>query len=558
MEAINKIRLRLKRFIKNKIDAPITKPVRILEEKGGYYLILKKRNRESAYLSARSLEGFDFDLLENYTLPDSYLEKYKFTIVVSDHKVKNKKITYYGDRQIFLSGKRKPVISSSYPTEVGGVFLFPHGIIVLYFERIIENGVMYYKAYLAQFDKKHPDKMLWKTENSIWDSKDHWPKKNIVSLGAVMVKNRIVMYWYVDEQIIYGVYLSSFFSKPENIINPASKLQRHTKNPIIAPRPQNEWENFTTLNPAAAYINNKVHILYRAQGYDYISTVGYAISSDGLHIDQRLDNPIYRPSEQFETNNTGKVSSELMSAGGYGGCEDPRITLIDGRVYMVYVAFDGWSNLRLALTSIDVNDFLNQRWNWEKPILISPPHVIDKSGCLLPEKIDGKYVFFHRVFPNILIDFVDDLNFGLKRWLKGEFQIKVRPGKWDSRKIGSGAPPLKTKDGWLLIYYGVDDKDAGKYHIGAMLLDLNDPTLVLHRTNKPILSPKEEYENSGFKPGIAYPCGAVIVRNNLLVYYGAADSVVCVAQANLDTFLEELKTESQTHLFPVEIKEVYY
>ena len=103
-----------------------------------------------------------------------------------------------------------------------------------------------------------------------------------------------------------------------------------------------------------------MHILYRAQGYDYLSTVGYAVSLDGVTIDHRPDFPIYRPSANFETNKTGTVNYQLMSAGGYGGCEDPRITLIDDRVYMVYVAFDGWSNLRLALTSIDAYDFLNQ------------------------------------------------------------------------------------------------------------------------------------------------------------------------------------------------------
>lgn len=475
---------------------------------------------------------------------------------------------YYGDRQIYLaisSGKdgwksnKKPLIVSPYPTEVGGAFLFLKGIIVLYFEKLIESGITYYKAQIAEFDKKKPDKLLWKTEKPIWSSKNQWPQKKVIPLGSIMLKNKIITYWYVDEEIIYGVSLSGFYFDPQSIKKAPNKLHRHSKNPIIVPRPQNDWEAFNTLNPAATYINDKVHILYRAQGYDYISSVGYAVSSDGVNIDQRLDYPIYGPSAKFEINKTGRVNPQLMSAGGYGGCEDPRITLIDGRVHMVYVAFDGWSNLRLALTSIDVNDFLNQRWNWEKPVLISPPHVIDKSGCLLPEKINGKYVFFHRVFPNILIDFVEDLNFkGKNKWLKGEFKIKVRTGKWDSRKIGVGAPPLRTDDGWIMIYYGVDDNDASKYHIGAMLLDLKDPTQVLHRTNEPILSPNKEYENNGFKPGITYPCGAVIIRDNLFVYYGAADSVVCVAQTNLNQFLKQLKTDKPARLYPIKIKEVHY
>jgi predicted GH43/DUF377 family glycosyl hydrolase len=226
---------------------------------------------------------------------------------------------------------------------------------------------------------------------------------------------------------------------------------------------------------------------------------------------------------------------------------------------MTYVAFDGWTPPRLALTSILLDDFLAKRWNWSKPVLISPPGIVDKSGCLLPEKVNGKYVFFHRVFPDILIDFIDDLNFdGKTKWLKGQYRIKIRDNMWDSRKIGAGAPPLKTKDGWLLIYYGVDDRDASKYHIGAMLLDLKDPTKVLHRSNEPILKPDSEYENNGFKPGIAYPCGAVIVKDQLLVYYGGADSVVCVATAKLDDFLAELTTKETATLTPVQVQEVDY
>ena len=229
------------------------------------------------------------------------------------------------------------------------------------------------------------------------------------------------------------------------------------------------------------------------------------------------------------------------------------------KVYMTYVAFNYNMHPRLALTSILLEDFLNKRWHWSKPVLISPPGVIDKSGCLLPEKINNKYVFFHRVFPNILVDFVDDLNFdGKTCFLKGKYQIKVRKNKWDSRKIGTGAPPLKTKDGWLLIYYGVDNLDASKYHIGAMLLDLKNPTRVLYRTDKPILGPTEDYENCGFKPGIAYPCGAVILNNQLLVYYGGADSVVCVASANLSDFLADLKAKRAVKLEVVKVKEVVY
>jgi predicted GH43/DUF377 family glycosyl hydrolase len=170
---------------------------------------------------------------------------------------------------------------------------------------------------------------------------------------------------------------------------------------------------------------------------------------------------------------------------------------------------------------------------------------VDKNACILPEKINGKYVIFHRVFPNILIDFVDDLDFdGKTRWLTGQYEIPVRAlsSAWDSHKVGCGPPPLKTKYGWLLIYQAVGRCEGNRYKIGAMLLDLKDPTKVLARSKKPILEPVARYENEGWKAGVVYPCGAAIINDRLFVYYGGADMVVCVASVKLNGFLEKLTT----------------
>jgi hypothetical protein len=200
----------------------------------------------------------------------------------------------------------------------------------------------------------------------------------------------------------------------------------------------------------------------------------------------------------------------------------------------------------VALTSIYIDDFLSKRWNWKKPVLISPPHIVDKNACILPEKINGKYVIFHRVFPSILIDFVDNLDFdGKKRWLEGQFKIPTRDlsSDWDNLKVGCGPPPIKTKDGWLLIYQAVGSNDESRYKIGAMLLDLKDPTKVLARTRSPILEPVAPYENEGFKSGVVYPCGAVVIEGRLFVYYGGADTFVCVASVKLEPFLQKLATD---------------
>ena len=332
-------------------------------------------------------------------------------------------------------------------------------------------------------------------------------------------------------------------------------LERFEGNPILEPDLRHWWESKATFNPGAIYESGKVHILYRAIGDSDISVFGYASSVDGFHIDERLPEPAYVPREPFEgagllystpsyhqsSYMPEEYGESYVSGGGWGGCEDPRLTKIDDTAYMTYVAFDGYSPPRGALTSIHIDDFLAHNWRWKKPVLISAPGVVDKNACILPERINGKYVIFHRIYPHILIDFVDDLDFdGATRWLKGEFKIPPRASHWDSRKIGVGTPPIKTKEGWLLICQGVGERDPGRYKIGAMLLDLEAPTRVLSRSEEPILEPQAWYENEGWKSGVVYPCGAVVIEGRLLVYYGGADKVACVASVKLDELLDYL------------------
>ena len=332
-----------------------------------------------------------------------------------------------------------------------------------------------------------------------------------------------------------------------------NSLERHESNPIISPNAENAWESWQTFNPAAIFEDGKVHIVYRAIGEDGISRFGYASSANGIDMDERLPDPIF----QLELEGPAKPAMFGMyaSGGSWGGAEDPRITRIDDRVYMLFIALDGMP--QLAMSSIALEDFLKHHWNWTKPKTIVPPGTINKSGCLLPEKVNGKYVVLHRGVsfgnlhvPDIWVDYLDDINFENGEVLRGHHVIKPRKDRWDSQKIGAGAPPIKTKFGWLLIYYAVGDKDSWRYKIGAMLLDLKEPEKVLYRSEEPILEPEEWYENTGYKAGIVYPCGAVVKDNDLYVYYGGADNYVCVAKANLDKFLEELMTYGRPKLEP--------
>ncbi|MEK7219114.1 MAG: glycosidase, partial [Patescibacteria group bacterium] len=245
---------------------------------------------------------------------------------------------------------------------------------------------------------------------------------------------------------------------------------------------------------------------------------------------KRLDQPVYIPREDFETK---KVT------GGNSGCEDPRLTKIGKIIYMCYTAFDGIGPPRVAVTSITEKDFLEKNWRWEKPILLTPAGLDDKDACIFPEKINGKYFVLHRVGDQICGDYLKSLNFK-KETVKKCIQILgPRKNTWDSAKVGISAPPIKTKNGWLLLYHGVS-KSHTTYRVGAVLLDLKDPTIVLSRIADPIFEPQEQYEKVGIVNNVIFPCGMTLNKGLLYIYYGGADTVVGVATMKLDIILKAL------------------
>lgn len=310
----------------------------------------------------------------------------------------------------------------------------------------------------------------------------------------------------------------------------ANRFIRYEGNPIISPTVELEWESIATFNPAAIYANGKVHLLYRAQGKDGTSVFGYAASSDGIHIDERLDSPVYVPRESFEKKPEGT---------GNSGCEDPRITQIDDRFYVTYTAYDGKNPPRIALTSITVTDFLQKKWNWASPKLISPPDVDDKDACIIKRARGEGYIAFHRLGDAMWIDFLRDLDFPERKYLTGGIIAEARKNKWDDVKIGISAPPLEIEQGWLLFYHGVSG-DGFKYKVGAMLLDYDDPRKILARTDQPLLEPEKMYETQGQVPNVVFPCGAVNIDGVIYLYYGGADSVTAVATMQLQTVLQIL------------------
>ncbi|MFA6076607.1 MAG: hypothetical protein WC735_00860 [Candidatus Paceibacterota bacterium] len=325
-------------------------------------------------------------------------------------------------------------------------------------------------------------------------------------------------------------------------------LKRSDKNPIIEPVGHRYWESKATFNPTAIYHDGKVHIVYRAIGDSDISVLGYAKSDDGNNIIEHSKELAFYHHHKLAFKKPDKKSKENMppiiysSGGGWGGgCEDPRLTLLGDQVYMIYTAFDGWGSVRMAMTSISLDDFISRRWNWKLPVLISSPGQIHKNWVLFPEKIKGKYAILHSISPKIMINYFKSLD-----ELDGDnFIYSVHQGSplWGSRDKfirGVGPSPLKTKYGWLVLYHKMEKHDSHRYKLWAMILDAKDPTKILYNSNQPILEPDEWYENEGYKGGVVYSCGAVIKDEKLFVYYGGADKVSCVATADLDKFLKEL------------------
>jgi predicted GH43/DUF377 family glycosyl hydrolase len=504
--------------------------------KKAIYLTIKNKKTNRPQQVLKSNNGFDFQKTRAKSL---FVKTYP--------KIKERKTAFLNQRYRHLLAPGSEYINLETLT-IENAFTTTEGILVFFHHRSSKNGQI--EIGVVAFTKEESPQLLWRNSEPVWQietsSKSCYQPPLFIDL--LKFHDRYLSYWLIDGAIWVIVY-PDYRINEQVKIRKSYQLTKPNNNPLISPKSENAWEAFNTFNPAAIYEAGKVHIFYRAQGFDYISSIGYATSSDGSVIDKRLPQPIFSPTQPFESTKKPGQLNTAYASGGCGGCEDPRVTRVEDRVYMTYVAFDGVTEPRIALTSISLKNFLNQNWLWKKPVLISPPGVVDKSACLLPEKINGQYVIFHRIFPDILIDFVDSLDFSGGKYLKGQYRIKPRsPMWWDSRKIGAGAPPLKTRDGWLLIYQAVDDKEGYRYKVGAMLLNLDDPTKVLYRSRQPIIEPNQWYDNDGFKAGVVYPCGAVIIGDTLFVYYGGADSYVCVATANLENFLHQLKTTGDAKL----------
>ena len=299
-------------------------------------------------------------------------------------------------------------------------------------------------------------------------------------------------------------------------------FRKYKGNPILTPK-QWPYPTNAVFNPAAVEMGGETLLLVRVEDMCGFSHLTLARSRDGKTNWQIDPKPTLKPDPAHHEEKWG--------------IEDPRIVwLEEEREYAItYVSHSrGGPVVSLAMTP----DFQN----FTRLGALLPPE--DKDASLLPRRIKGRYVLIHRPIirgeAHIWISFSPDL----KYWGDHRVLIPTRPGWWDSHRVGLGPAPVETREGWLIIYHGVRRTASGSiYRVGLALLDLEEPWRVIYRSTEWVLGPQEYYERQGDVPGVIFPTGAIWSRETgeLRVYYGAADTTVGLAIANLEELLDWLK-----------------
>ena len=322
--------------------------------------------------------------------------------------------------------------------------------------------------------------------------------------------------------------------------------KRNPQNPIMRPsdlKPGIEgMEIVCLLNPGVFRYNNKIWLLLR-------------VAERPKQIENKISFPIYNKDGKieilsFDKNDPSLDASDPRVIGYQGknylttlsylrfvcseafGIEDCRVaTMEDG----FFLTFTEVSSVAVGVGLIETKDFNNYIHHG----MIFPPH--NKDCALFEEKINGKYYAFHRPSsPELggnyiwLAESPDR-----KHWGNHKCVATTREGKWDSARVGAGAPPIRTERGWLEIYHGATHDH--RYCLGALLLDLNDPSKVISRSEEPIMEPIADYEQTGFFGNVVFTNGHYVDGDTVHLYYGASDEVICAATLSVKEILNTLK-----------------
>jgi predicted GH43/DUF377 family glycosyl hydrolase len=309
-------------------------------------------------------------------------------------------------------------------------------------------------------------------------------------------------------------------------------FERHVDNPIIRARDL-PYRCNTVFNAAAAMVNGETVLLMRVEDMRGHSHLTVARSKDGVtnwQIDPQptfVADPDHYPEEIW-------------------GIEDPRVTYLEeqDRWAITYTAYSVGGPLVSLATTRDFKTFTRLG-----PVM--PPD--DKDAALFPIRFNGRWAMLHRPMPaaststggagaHIWLSWSPDL----KHWGDHHILLRARRGGWwDANKIGLSPPPLRTEEGWLLLYHGVRLTASGAiYRLGLALVDLNDPTKVVARSDEWVFEPEAEYERFGDVDKVVFPCGWIEQNGEVRIYYGAADSRLAIATAKVADLLDWLKQTS--------------
>jgi predicted GH43/DUF377 family glycosyl hydrolase len=305
--------------------------------------------------------------------------------------------------------------------------------------------------------------------------------------------------------------------------HPREIIRRYPGNPIITAQDFPEMVN-AAFNPGATEFQGDTLLLVRVEDRTGLSRLVVATSHDGLN--------------NWQVDLSRCMEPQLDSFEERWGIEDPRITRVGDDYYIVYTGYSAGGPLVCLARTSDFADY-------ERLGVLQAPE--DKDAALFPVRFDGRWALIHRPAPtmstlgaHIWISYSPDL----RHWGDARVVLPARRGGWwDANKIGLGPPPLLTEFGWLICYHGVKVTASGSvYRLGLALLDADDPSVLRCRGNEWILAPDAPYERAGDVPDVVFPCGWILRDDGdtLNLYYGAADSVVCVATASLRSLLEHL------------------
>ncbi|MFP4026687.1 MAG: glycosidase [Candidatus Brocadiia bacterium] len=297
---------------------------------------------------------------------------------------------------------------------------------------------------------------------------------------------------------------------------------RSRENPLITVTDLAYQAN-TVFNAGAADLGDEVLLLVRVESCSGRSHLIVARSDDGVTNWRFEDHALLHAAE-------GRPEEEH-------GVEDPRLTWMDDldAWIITYTAYgpEG-AGIALAKTS----DFSSV----ERLGMIFPPE--DKNGVLFPERFDGSYAMLHRPGGgrrSVWMAYSPDM----VHWGNQQVVLPVRGGPWwDGVRVGAGMTPIKTEDGWLLIYHGVKELAGDPiYRLGAALTDLEKPHRLMARARRWLLSPQRMYERFGDAGNVLFTCGGFVRGEEVWCYYGAADSSICLARAKVSDILNLVEEE---------------